>query len=155
MQRKALHAALLGAFPNEQDFERLLLLELEVQLGDITTPAPWPTRLLHVIRWAEDQSRLDQLVAAAKAAQPDSPDLRAYFARWPSTPPRLGLASSFALPTDEDQLERLIRFAIPWFAVTGFSGFVLVRDPSETMLLVMMTGLLVLAVVSVARQSRG
>ena len=43
-----------------------------------------------------------------------------------------------------------MRFAIPWFAVIAFSGLALYRNPSETILVVVMTGLLVLAVVSMA-----
>lgn len=149
-QRKDLHAALLSAFPSEDDFARIVDLEMEVRLDDISAPAAWPTRLLNAINWTESQNRLDELVAVAKAAQPHNPDLLAYFQRWPTTPKRLAAAPAFALPTNTDQLERLMRFAIPWFAMVTVAAVVLFRNPSETVLMFTMSGLLILAVVSIA-----
>jgi hypothetical protein len=147
-QRKDLHAALLGAFPNENDFERLLSLEMDARLDNISTPAPWPNRLLEVMQWVEDQGRLDELVRVAQEAQPNSPALRAYLAQWPSTPTRLGSPTAFALPSDAAQLERLMRLAIPWFALLAISAVALTSNPSETMVAIVLTGLLMLAVAS-------
>jgi hypothetical protein len=149
-QRAQLHAALLSAFPNEDDLNTVMSLEMGVDIEHISVPAPWPNRLAKIVRWAEESdggARYGELVNAAVAARPQNPELKAYYDRWGSRISNRG-AVSLALPEDDDQLMRLMFAGIAWFAMLSLGGFVLARNPSETMLMALMVSLLILAAVS-------
>jgi hypothetical protein len=149
-QRAQLHAALLSAFPSEDDLNTVMSLEMGVDIEHISAPAPWPHRLAKIVRWAEDTdggARYTELVGVALAARPQNPELKAYHDRWgTSVSTRRGIP--FALPEDDDQLLRLMFAGIAWFALLALGGFVLSRNPSETMLLGLMASLVILAAVS-------
>jgi hypothetical protein len=149
-QRAQLHAALLSAFPSEDDLNTVMSLEMGVDIEHISVPAPWPHRLAKIIRWAEetdDGARFAELVNAALAARPQNHELKSYHDRW-GTGVSARRRIPLALPEDDDQLLRLMFVGIAWFALLALGGFVLSRNPSETMLLGLMASLVILAAVS-------
>jgi hypothetical protein len=149
-QRSHLHAALLSAFPDEDELGTLMQLEMGVDVDHISVPAPWPHRLAKIISWAEQSdngTRFSELVTVARAARPQNPELAAYYTRWGDSASKRS-ALSISLPEDDDQLLRLMFAGIAWFALLALGGFVLARNPSETMLMALMASLLILAAVS-------
>lgn len=149
-QRSQLHAALLSAFPNEEDLATVMEIEMGINIDHISVPAPWPNRVAKIIRWAEDSdegTRFAELVSIAVSARPSNPELKAYHDRWGTTVTKRSPVA-IALPEDDDQLLRLLFAGIAWFALLSLGGFVLARNPSETMLLGLMASCVILGAVS-------
>ncbi len=74
-QKKALHAALLSAFPRQAALERLVEFQLDTRLSVIAGEGPLTDVAYRLIEWAEAQGRLDTLVAGAREANPGNPHL--------------------------------------------------------------------------------
>ena len=68
--------ALLDAFPREDQFEQMLRLGMNETLGHLAPPGALPYRVLQVMQWARAQGRLEELMIAARGANPGNPLLK-------------------------------------------------------------------------------
>jgi hypothetical protein len=73
--REPLWEALRAAF-KASSLERMLWMKLNVRLDEITAPGNFQDVVADVVRWAETKGRVGDLLRAALAATPDSPQLR-------------------------------------------------------------------------------
>ncbi len=70
LQRKQLHAALLDAFPNKSDLELMVSFELSQDLGAIADGSNRSAIVFNLIKWAESQGRLEDILKAALVQNP-------------------------------------------------------------------------------------
>ena len=77
-QMKALHKALLSAFPRRGDLQRMVLFGLEENLESIAGAGPLDEVVLNLITWTRGRGRLDELVEAALEANSTNPELLAF-----------------------------------------------------------------------------
>lgn len=77
-QKKALHAALLRAFPRHSALERLVEFQLDAHLAVVAGEGPLAEVAFRLIEWAEAQGRIEALVNGAREANPNNPDLLAF-----------------------------------------------------------------------------
>jgi len=75
MSLEAVHAALLDAFPTRDELERLVQFQLHKSLATIVSPANLSQQVFELVRWAKANGRLDELVRAARSANPGNPRL--------------------------------------------------------------------------------
>jgi|GEM_PF-5745713 len=68
-------AALFEAFPTRLHLERMVRVDLDENLDYITGSGNMTDAVFGLIRWAESQNRLGDLLEAARRAIPDNPDL--------------------------------------------------------------------------------
>ena len=74
-QLKLLETALLRAFPNVSDLQRMVRFNLNEKLAEITGGDTLTDMVFFLLQWAESRGKLDDLLQAARAANPDNPDL--------------------------------------------------------------------------------
>ncbi len=77
-QKKALHAALLSAFPRQAALERLVEFQLDTRLSVIAGEGPLADVAYRLIEWAQAHGRLDALITGAREANPNNPQLLAF-----------------------------------------------------------------------------
>ncbi len=77
-QKKALHAALLAAFPRHASLEQLVLFHLDTHLAVVAGEGPLTDVVFRLMDWAEAQGRLDALVNGARDENPENPQLIAF-----------------------------------------------------------------------------
>jgi|GEM_PF-1416530 len=77
-QRKQLEEALLSAFPSKSDLERMVLDELGENLDVISSGESLKAVTFDLIKWANANGKLDDLVRGAKRANPGNPDLQTF-----------------------------------------------------------------------------
>lgn len=75
---RALHAALLSAFPQHLDLKRAVFYGMEVNLDEVAGGQNLSGTVFSLVEWARSVGRLDELVAAAKRENPGNVKLRAY-----------------------------------------------------------------------------
>jgi hypothetical protein len=88
-QVEAFQEALLGAFSRD-DLEQMLKIDLEEDLDEIVKPGKRSAVVFELIGWAERETRVEDLLAAALARRPKSEALRRFaleVAFTSSTPP--------------------------------------------------------------------
>jgi hypothetical protein len=78
VQLERLQAALLSAFYDWDRLQDLLYYKLRKPLDEITAPGAMPYVLTAVIRWADGEGRLEELVTKAREKVPGNPALRAF-----------------------------------------------------------------------------
>ncbi|MFO0761691.1 MAG: effector-associated domain EAD1-containing protein [Byssovorax sp.] len=76
-QMKALHAALLGAFPTEGDLTRMVRFGLSENLAAIAGSGPLNDVIFKLLEWAAAHGKLDALLAAAQRQNPGHAALKA------------------------------------------------------------------------------
>ena len=74
-QKKALHAALLSAFPRQPALERLVEFHLDAHLAAVAGEGPLNDVVFRLIEWAEAHGRVEALVAGAREVNPRNADL--------------------------------------------------------------------------------
>ena len=79
-QRKALHDALLQAFPTTADLELMVSYQIDANLADIAEGNTLSQTVFALIRWAHSRGRVGDLIAGALAANATSPALRKFAA---------------------------------------------------------------------------
>jgi hypothetical protein len=78
-QRKALRAALISAFPRQELLELMLEDELEEDLNRITHgQSNYDLVVRDLVKWAEGQGRLIELVVGASRQNPGNPEVRSF-----------------------------------------------------------------------------
>src|SRR4051812_31224664 len=77
---KQFHRAILSAFPTLTSLEQMVRLELNENLHEIAH-GNLSDMTFGLITWAESQGRLDELLTAAKSANPTNPLLNAIASR--------------------------------------------------------------------------
>lgn len=77
-QKKALHAALLAAFPRQASLEQVVLFHLDTHLAVVAGEGPLTEVVFRLMDWAEAQGRLDALVNGARDENPQNPQLIAF-----------------------------------------------------------------------------
>jgi hypothetical protein len=77
-QKKALHAALLAAFPRQASLEQVVLFHLDTHLAVVAGEGPLTEVVFRLMDWAEAQGRLDALVNGARDENPHNPQLIAF-----------------------------------------------------------------------------
>jgi hypothetical protein len=77
-QRKQLYDALLSAFPTPTDLRRMVNFGLNENLDRITTGSGLGDLVLSLMTWAQAQGRMQDLVQAALADNPGSPEVHAF-----------------------------------------------------------------------------
>lgn len=103
-QVEAFCDALLSAFPNWGDLERMVRFELDERLDLIVARGPTKAAAYDLVIWAETYSRLDDLLLGARAQNPTNKDL-------------LRFAYEVALTSDatpEDKLEAIMVEGTPF-----------------------------------------
>ena len=75
-----LHKALLSAFPSRPALEQMIAIDLSENLNSISTGSNLQEIVMALIRWAESQGRLKELVRAATAANPGNLSLKIFAA---------------------------------------------------------------------------
>ena len=76
-QIKQIHSALKSAFPTEGDLEKLLTFTFNETIANIGQGDNYNETLLKVIRWAQAQGQLEELLRGAYAENPRNTQLRA------------------------------------------------------------------------------
>jgi hypothetical protein len=74
-QYRQLHEALLSAFPDRSALEQMLYFRLEVRLDDISLGTNMRDTVFQLIRWAEAQGKVRELLDSARAQNNNNPDL--------------------------------------------------------------------------------
>ena len=135
--RRALHTALLDAFPTAADLQRVVNFGLETTLDEIAPPASLSEQAFALVLWCERHNRVAELLGSARSENPGNESLKAFGRRWDageiatSSPgdrdadfgghPRRGLldfrAADGGLPVTADDLLRLMNFALAWFTM--------------------------------------
>jgi hypothetical protein len=101
-ERRSLRQALLHAAPSRAALTRLVYYSLDERLELIAGGDDLAEVVLHLIRWAEANERLDDLLRAAQLAFPENSKLRAIVRqRRQSAPPALADTPT-AVNADED-----------------------------------------------------
>src|SRR5436305_2080753 len=96
-QLRQLREALLSAFPTRQDLEVMVFDQLHENLSTIARDGTLQYTTFDLIRWAQANSKLEELVMAALKGNGQNPQLR-------SVAERLGLSNDQLLPlTDKFQ----------------------------------------------------
>jgi hypothetical protein len=82
-QRKQWRAAFISAFPRQPDLELMLEDELDESLNQITQGQPnYELAVRDLLRWAEAQGKLKDLLAGALRANPGNPKLQELASQW-------------------------------------------------------------------------
>ena len=76
--RKQFHEALLSAFPSAADLEQMVSFELDENLNYIATGGNYSEVVFKLIKWAQAQGRVEELLSAAGSANPGNPKLRSF-----------------------------------------------------------------------------
>jgi endonuclease G, mitochondrial len=117
-QFEQLEQALISAFPTREKLTRMVRITFNQPLQAVAEGANQTERVDQLIEWAEAEGRLSDLVAAARQQNPGNPKLQAFIrslaADGPqpvagSSAPRQGPSFDWRGPTDERQLEGLLR----------------------------------------------
>jgi hypothetical protein len=77
-QRKQLFDALLSAFQDADDLAHMVSFGMDVRLNNIVAVSNMPNMIFNLIQWAEAAGRLDELITAARLAQPGNTKLRTF-----------------------------------------------------------------------------
>jgi tetratricopeptide (TPR) repeat protein len=70
-----IHAALLKAYPDEHSLRLAVNQHLGLDLDTITRPSPLPSRISALLRWAESQGRVPELITSVLNDLPANPDI--------------------------------------------------------------------------------
>ena len=73
--RKQFQDALLSAFPSEADLEQMVSFELDENLNYIATGGNYSEVVFKLIKWAQAQGKIEELLTAARSANPGNPKL--------------------------------------------------------------------------------
>ncbi|KST64922.1 toll/interleukin-1 receptor domain-containing protein [Mastigocoleus testarum] len=84
--RKQFHDALLSAFPSEADLEQMVNFELDENLNYIATGGNYSEVVFKLIKWAQAQGRIEELLTAARSANPGNPKLKSFDEQMRSRP---------------------------------------------------------------------
>jgi hypothetical protein len=82
---KRFQSALLSGFPDRNALARMVRQELEQSLDAISAPLNLTATVFELIKWAEAQGRIPDLVQGACTANPGNPELQAFAAAYAST----------------------------------------------------------------------
>src|SRR5947207_1634139 len=77
-----LQEALLAAFPARSALAQVVRVGLEANLDAIASQENLSVAVFELIRWAEAQGGLGELIAAAQGANPGNAELRAFAEDW-------------------------------------------------------------------------
>src|SRR5436190_1856482 len=75
-QQKQLQAALISAFPTRSDLEQMVFHGLDVHLLAITAEGSLQQVVFELLRWAQAQGRLEELIKAALAQNSGNQELQ-------------------------------------------------------------------------------
>jgi predicted ATPase/class 3 adenylate cyclase/Flp pilus assembly protein TadD len=93
-ERKRFEYALLSAFPDSEDLDQMLAHQMGIRLAAITTADNLINLVFEVVDWAHAQGRVEELIAAALAANPDNPHLQSFASQaHPAGPPEVTAAA--------------------------------------------------------------
>ena len=76
--RKQFQDVLLSAFPSEADLEQMVSFELDENLNYIATGGNYSEVVFKLIKWAQAQGKVEELLTAARSANPGNPKLRSF-----------------------------------------------------------------------------
>lgn len=76
--RKQFQDALLSAFPSEADLEQMVSFELDENLNSIATGGNYSEVVFKLIKWAQAQGKVKELLTAARSSNPGNPKLRSF-----------------------------------------------------------------------------
>ena len=117
-QLEALHQAMMSAYPTEAKLKRLLRFRMELRLNNIAGGANHNDLVLDLLEVLEAEDRLLELLAAARDMNSTNIKLQQLEASLQFKPPqveelteipKLGPVFEWRGPTDERQLEGLLR----------------------------------------------
>lgn len=117
-QLEALHEAILRAYPTEAKLKRLIRFKMDLRLNNIAGGANHSDLVLDLIEVLEAEDRLVELLSAAREMNSTNMKLQQLEASLQLKPPqtatlteipKLGPAFEWRGPTDERQLEGLLR----------------------------------------------
>ena len=104
--RKQFHEALLSAFPSKASLEQMVSFELDENLDTISTGGNYAEVVFTLIKWAQAQGRVKELLTAARSQNPGNPKLRSFEEQMRSTrntnPTPVTPNSNISLPSDEN-----------------------------------------------------
>lgn len=111
-QLKALHEALLNAFPKHGELERLVHFRLDIALNQIAGGQNHSDTVFQLIRWCEARGRLSELIRAAREENPQNQKLSAFGNEMAPTPDRFALLKTLNALLGP-QFEQVLFFAQP------------------------------------------
>jgi len=97
-QYQAFQQALLGAFPTHDSLDQMVRFQLGEHLAVIVEGGALATIVFNLIRWAESQGRLEELVSGALRVNPSNTALRECAAQ-------LGMSASVSVPGPAPEAE--------------------------------------------------
>jgi len=135
--RRALHSALLEAFPTVADLQRVVSFGLETTLDEIAPPASLSDQAFALVLWCDRHNRIGELLASARAENPGNDALKTFGRRWDTgeiraSDPRERAAdydrrlrrglldfrgADGGLPVTPDDLLRLMNFGLAWLTM--------------------------------------
>src|SRR5262249_44110841 len=83
---KSFQSALRSAFPDKNALARMVLEGLEQNLDDISTADSLTGIVFALVKWAESQGRISDLVKGALTANPGNPELQAFADAYAAAP---------------------------------------------------------------------
>jgi hypothetical protein len=78
-QRRQLYEALVSAFPTSRDLERMTRYGLKENISNIASDGSLSTIVFDLIAWAESSGRLEDLITAARKANPGNEILEDFY----------------------------------------------------------------------------
>ena len=80
-QKQELYEAIVSAFEDRNELERMVYFRLDMKLNLITPNPDFKHSVFELIDWANREGRIDDLIAGARAFKPENPDLRNFAER--------------------------------------------------------------------------
>ena len=125
-ERKELLKAILDGYQSEEELAILIDTELEENLAAIAGGKTLKGKVFNLIKWAESQGRLEELVVAVYGENPQNPKLKKFYEKvlgrkiaQPLTGIDFGPEISWSSQEEERELQNWFKKEIDWYDV-GF-----------------------------------
>ncbi|MDQ2807869.1 MAG: effector-associated domain EAD1-containing protein, partial [Chloroflexota bacterium] len=132
-QYKALHDALVAAFPTESSLAQMVRRELGENLEEITKPGSLEDQVFTLIGWAEQYSKTGALVAGARTSNPGNPQLGRVAGELGIVVEIANPARYKAAPLDESQQSALARALVGGFPNTASLERIIRKELGENL----------------------
>jgi Effector-associated domain 1 len=113
-QRQKLHSALMDAFPNVKALEQMVSFQLNMLLSSVTTTEDLSGATFELIKWANAQGRISDLVEGAHKQNTGNPKLREFYLQdWPQlkseTEPHVLSVQQLTLPNSNRDTTMVVK----------------------------------------------
>lgn len=98
--RKQFHEALLSAYPSPGKLEQMISFQLDENLSTLAAGANHSEVVFNLIKWAEAEGRLEELLTAARSENSGNARLRSFEEQIRSKPTKHDVSTSAAVPSE-------------------------------------------------------